>query len=184
MAEEQDSRSEGQLVAAAQAGDDAAFLRLVVCVAPDVVRLLAAHLASSGLVDLDDVAQQAFDAAYGALAHLDHPALFRSWVGTIALRYLYDELARQRPLVPLDERAAPLAAPSVDDQTTLLVEDDLATLGVALRPIVRLHAAGYTTREIAARLGRRHAAVKRGLSRAKRALRILYAKDRKEDRGP
>lgn len=181
MAEDEDDvRSEEALAAAAQAGDDAAFLRLVARLAPYVARLLAAHLADPGLVDLDEVARQTFDAAYDALARLDDPALVRVWLGTIALRHLHDELARRRPLVPLDAldgRAMPHAARVEDDRTGVLVDDALAALGPALRPVVRLYAEGYTTGEIAARLGRRHAAVKRGLARARRALRILYARD-------
>lgn len=177
MAEEHDSRSDEALVADAQ-GDDGAFLRLVARFRPRIRGFLAAQLTDPGALDLDDLAQQIFDAAYDGLARLQHPDLFWPWLCAIALHHLYDERGRRRPLVPLDALAAPPAAPAADDQITLLVEEDLAALGDAARPVLELYAQGYSVREIAARLGRGRAAVKRALSRGRRALRILYARDR------
>jgi len=177
MAEEHDHCADAALAAAAQAGDDAAFLHLVALLQPQVIRFLASQLTDPHELDLDDLTQQTFDAAYDGLARLRNPALVWPWLRTIAFRCLLDEIARQRPLVPLDTLAVPPAAPSTEDETTMPLGEDISALGDALAPLVRLAAAGYTTREIAARLGRTHPSVKRGLSRARHVLRVLYRND-------
>ncbi len=65
-------------VRAARAGDGAAFLRLADRYRPQIVRFLAAQLADPSHVDLDDLAQQAFDAAYDGLPRLREPTRSRT----------------------------------------------------------------------------------------------------------
>jgi len=166
-------------VRAARAGDGAAFLRLADRYRPQIVRFLAAQLADPSRVDLDDLAQQAFDAAYDGLPRLREPTRFRTWLFAIARRRMLDALDRQKREVPLDTLAVPPTMPAPDLPLTLtdLVETAAGPLSDEVRTMLDLRVQGYSIAVIAARMGKTPAAVERALIRVRRALRILWQKD-------
>ena len=85
-----------RLALAAKAGDHAAATALIAATAPDLRRFLA-HLTDPG--DLDDVCQETYLRAMGALARFDARASARTWLLAIARRTAADQvrLAMRRP---------------------------------------------------------------------------------------
>jgi RNA polymerase sigma-70 factor (ECF subfamily) len=81
---------------AAKAGDRVAATAFIAATAPDVRRFLA-HLTDPG--DLDDVCQETYLRAMGALGRFDARASVRTWLLAIARRAAADQvrLAMRRP---------------------------------------------------------------------------------------
>ncbi len=169
--------AERALVLDARRGDGAAFMRLADRYRPRVVRFLAAQLGGQRRLALDEVAQQALDAAYDKLPRLRDPARFRSWLFSVARRRLLDALRRQGREVPLDQPDGLPGAPP-----PAVVPPALDSLSPPVARMVRLRLQRYTAAEIAAHEGKSEQAVARALSRAMQALRILVQEE--EDRGP
>ena len=82
------------LIIAAQAGDDDAFGLLVARQAPALLRLAARALGDAD--DAEDVVQETFLQAYGALHTFRGEAGLGTWLGRIALRRCQDRWARER----------------------------------------------------------------------------------------
>jgi len=112
---------------------------------------------------------------------LRHLAGFRSWLFTIARRRLLDTLADQERAIPLDTLATPPAQVVPDPPLDLAALFAKASLSAEVRTMLRLRALGYSTAEIAGRMGKTTAAVERALVRARRTLRILRQEDHEED---
>lgn len=180
MADDTQADEELAVVRAAQGGDGAAFLRLADAYRPRIVAFLA-RLTDPRAVALDEVAQQALDDAYEDLPRLRHLAGFRSWLFTIARRRLLDTLADQERAIPLDTLATPPAQVVPDPPLDLAALFAKASLSAEVRTMLRLRALGYSTAEIAGRMGKTTAAVERALVRAQRTLRILRQEDHEED---
>ena len=115
-------------VEAARTGDEAAFGRLLERFWGESVRLARAILASD--LEAEDVAQEAFVAAWRRLRWLRDPARFDSWLRRGLVRRAVRR-ARLRRLLPLARAAEPAAEP----RTSRL--DAPALLG-ALTPRQRL----------------------------------------------
>ncbi len=170
----EDDASDRTLVAAAQAGDGEAFLRLVARYRARIEATLRRDLGDPA--HAADLAQDAFDTAYDDLAHLRDPEGFYPWLRRIALtRLLKDIRRRQRQHAALDRLrhhlprvAAPLAR--------LLIRETAAELSPALRTVLVLHDdLGYAIPEIAVQLGISEDAARKRLTRAHEEFRRRYA---------
>jgi len=170
----EDEASDRTLVAAAQAGNGAAFLRLV---ARYRARLEATVRRAVGdPARAADLAQEAIDVAYDNLAHLRDPDGFYPWLRRIATtRLLKDFRRQQRQHAALDRlrlhvpRAADLLA-------RVLIRETAAELSPALRAVLVLHDdRGYAIPEIAVQLGIGEDAARKRLLRAREEFRRRYA---------
>jgi RNA polymerase sigma-70 factor (ECF subfamily) len=126
------------LVAAARAGSDAAFARLV---AAHQAPLRAFLRRTLGGVDLaDDVAQETFVAAWASLGGLKDPAGFRPWLFGIGWRKAQDALrsglrsgARDRVWLEVSQ-----PVPGVSAEDRLALETAMAALSPDQRACVAL----------------------------------------------
>jgi RNA polymerase sigma factor (sigma-70 family) len=96
-----DEQQRGELVAAAQAGDQRALDELVSAYLPLVYNIVGRAL--DGHLDVDDVVQETMLRAVNALDSLRDPDSFRSWLVAIAMRQVRDRARGQRAVVALDE---------------------------------------------------------------------------------
>jgi len=130
---------DASLVAAARAGSNAAFSRLVARHQAPVRAFLRRTL--GGSFDLaDDLAQDVFVAAWGSLGRLKDPSGFRSWLYGIAWRRAQDAMraclrgqARDRAWLEAAERAA-----GVSPEDRMSLEAAMATLSEDQRACVAL----------------------------------------------
>lgn len=88
-------QTDAELVSRALAGSDAAFSRLVER-HQGVVRGFLRRALGGGWAEADDVAQEAFLAAWGALRSLREPAGVRAWLCGIAWRKAQDRIRSSR----------------------------------------------------------------------------------------
>jgi RNA polymerase sigma-70 factor (ECF subfamily) len=94
-------RDDAALVQAAQRGDQAAFGVLVARHAASILGLTTRML---GADDAEDAAQDAFVAAFTALAAFKHESKFSTWLYRIAVNKCHDRLRARRAFdVSLDE---------------------------------------------------------------------------------
>lgn len=128
------------LVAQARAGSERAFEALyrrhVRYVAGVTYRLLGND------AEVDDVLQEAFLDAAGALAGLRDPAEFRAWLVQIAIRRVYRRLASKRRWRWLRAEVETVTPPASDPQTRHRVQelyDALSRLPAKLRVPWTLH---------------------------------------------
>lgn len=99
--------SDADLVRAYRGGDERGAAGLVERHAPAVARYLGASGLDDG--DIDDLLQETFIRAFGALDSWRKESAFRSWVVSIAANLLRDQFrrARHRTTVPLDDGDLP-----------------------------------------------------------------------------
>jgi RNA polymerase sigma-70 factor (ECF subfamily) len=114
----------------------------------------------------EDAAQQVFEQALAALPRYREAGRFRSWLYAIAFRVIGRQIAADRRTLPL-EAEANLADPALSPEAQALAAVERQTLRAAVarlpadqRRVVELRLAGLTGQEIAADLGRSHAAVR------------------------
>jgi len=174
------------LVRQAQAGDAAAFGRLVAMHERAVLRAAMAALGSRA--DAEDAAQDAFVMAWRRLATFRGDAQFRTWLLTIAWRKALD---RRRRLVLWRQRSTPvtgrfgtvvehdplthLAEPAADPESRAIASDaarrvraEIEKLTPKLRDTLLLAASGdHSYEEIAAMLRVPLGTVKSRLNRAR-----------------
>jgi RNA polymerase sigma-70 factor (ECF subfamily) len=160
----------------------AAFDTLYQRYMPQVYRYLRARTHSED--DAADLTQQVFLQALNALPNYQERGLpFAAWLFRIAHNTVVNSYRRNHP--NLDWDALPEAmhpAATQDPETTALQHESLSQLQQLLtqlshdkRELLALHfAAGLTTREIAAMVGKSEAAVKKQLSRTVQALKKDY----------
>ena len=166
------------LIAAAQR-DPAAFAALYQRYYARVYRYLRIRLQSEE--DASDLTQQVFLKAFDALPRYQpRRAPFAAWLFTITRHALADRYRRGTPMLPL-EAAGELAAEQEMDAALERREslEQLRALLSRLNPDARdllalRFAAGLTTPEIAATLGKRPAAVRKSLSRLLQSLKEQY----------
>jgi len=170
----EDEAPDRTLVAAAQAGDGDAFLRLVARYRARIEATLRRDVGDPARAA--DLAQEAIDTAYDDLAHLRDPAGFYPWLRRIATtRLLKDIRRRQRQHAALDRLrhhmprvAAPLAR--------VLIRETAAELSPTLYAVLVLHDdLGYAIPEIAVHLGISEDAARKRLTRAHEEFRRRYA---------
>jgi RNA polymerase sigma-70 factor, ECF subfamily len=165
------------LLAAAKAGDEAAFVALFRSVQPVLLRYLVT-LGGSGLAE-DAAADTWLSVVRGLPDFSGDEAGWRAWVFTIAHSRLRDAQRRaSRQPVPVDVRRAFAGLPALDDVP--LAVEELITTEAALALIGRLphdqaeavllrHVAGLDVARTAEVLGKRPGAVRvathRGLQR-------------------
>ena len=170
--------TDAALVAAARGGDawarDALFARYARMVHGLAFRLMGRD------ADVDDLAQDAFVEALGALHRLQEPAAFSSWLGAIVVRTAHKRIRRRRLLQRLGLRrgeaidldALPMNAAPPDVAAELReiyrVLDGLPPeerIALVLRRVE-----GLELREVAERLDISLATVKRRISAAEQVL--------------
>ena len=178
---ETESRSDGQLVGLARAGDAQAFEALV------RRHLRAAYaVALSGIgnpEDAEDVVQDAFITALEQLDHCRNPERFAAWLLQIVRNRAHNvrRAHKVRQAAPLEESSAATARedPLRDAERAELrhhLLTGLGTLGEVQREVVLLHdLEGWKHREIAASLGLPEGTVRYHLHQARRALRARLA---------
>lgn len=165
------------LVAAARAGDPAAFAELH----RRFVRTVhGIALARVGRDDADDVAQEVFVRVHRAIGALRDPDAFPGWICRLARNAAEDHARaakrRPSPAVLRDDRAAP--APPSDDELRERALAALARLPVAYRETLLLRLAeGLTGPEIAARTGLTPESVRVNLCRGMALLRPLLREE-------
>jgi len=164
----EDDAPDRMLVAAAQAGDGAAFLRLV---ARYRARLEAILRDVGNLARAADLAQDAIDTAYDEIADLRDPDGFYPWLRGIATnRVLKDSRQRGRRQAALD-RLRPHLPRVADPLVRVLIRETAAELSRAHRTVLVLHdALGYSIPEIAVHLGISEDATWKRLTRARAEL--------------
>jgi RNA polymerase sigma-70 factor (ECF subfamily) len=185
------------LVKKTLSGDERAFERLVERY--QGLLMIIAYRRSWRGADCEDVVQEAFVRAFRALATLDRPERFRSWLCRICSNVALDRVRRRSPVASFDQdsglmRALPPgegARPSARAEE----EEDRDRLLAAIErlpdtyqvPVVLRHVEGLSYREIAKRLGIREDALRKRIHRASKMLRDdLSARadgSRKEDEG-
>lgn len=149
------------------------------------------HVRSHGATESEacDAVQEAFAAALRAAGRIRDRRAWPAWLRTVAVRcYLRSRSGRGRPgaggragievvqVAEVPER--PGAAGAVGDiaeahRQQEFVLSMLAALPDRQRRVFTLHYEGWSTAEIAGRLGMEAAAVRQNLARARRTLRLL-----------
>lgn len=169
--------AEAAVVALARAGDAAAFVELVSRREAGLRGMLARL--SGDPVLAEDLAQQAFVAAWKALPGLREPGAFGGWLKRIAVHQWLAHVRRAgHDLARLDEADAvadPVAGPVAADAAL-----DLSRALLALRPAERLcvvlaHGEGLTHGEIAEATGLPLGTVKSHIARGSARMRVLLA---------
>ena len=165
---------EASLIAACRQGDEEAFARLVRRHERRVFRLAGRFFRQRE--EVEDVAQQTFLTVWKKLDTYRAKAPFEHWLTRVCLNCCYERLRKKQPSVePLHEDHA--ASPS-EPTARLEVERLLRTLPAADRFVLLLiHGEGWSTAEIAERLGWSRANVKVRAHRARKKLRQLLAEE-------
>ncbi|HEY3377890.1 MAG TPA: sigma-70 family RNA polymerase sigma factor [Armatimonadota bacterium] len=180
------AQQEYALVRRVQAGDDAAFDRLVELCSGRVYSLALRMVGNAD--DAQDIAQEAFVRVYQALPRFRQDAAFSTWLYRIVVNTCHDELAR-RPRRPVsvseltsdDEMPSPLDLATTDDtpETALLqrerqraLETALAELPAQARMVIILHdIQGLSYQEMAEILHAELGTIKSRLNRARNQMR-------------
>lgn len=133
--------------------------------------------------DAADLTQQVFLKALDALPRYQPQGVpFRAWLFTIARNALADRYRRRRPVLPLDAATEMEADREQDAESIVLRRESherlaalLGELDVASRDLIALRfAAGLSSQDIAAIVGKRPEAVRKQLSRLLQALKEHY----------
>lgn len=175
---ERDGRSDAELVAAARAGERAAFGALYERHARMVQAVLCARVAPDGVADL---VHDVFLIAMGRIGSLRDGAAFPGWLAVIARRRAADWRRRRRDSVPLEDAAPALASDEgreleqrASAEQALAV---IASLPEAYRETLMLRfVAGLSGPEIAERTGLTHGSVRVNLHRGFQLLREALAR--------
>jgi RNA polymerase sigma factor (sigma-70 family) len=175
---------DGALVALALVGDARGQSALMARHRAPVYRLVRAHVGDAD--EALDVTQEAFIAAFGALARYDPARPFRHWIARIALNKCRD-WARRRAVRgfftrarPMEEAAA-VADPGLAPDARMLAEEETRALGRALaalpanlkEPLLLCAIEGMSQAEAGAVLGLSAKAVEMRLYRARARLAEL-----------
>lgn len=166
--------SEERLVVAAQAGDPQAFGALVRRHQRHVYQLVGRFFRRHD--EVDDVAQEVFVQVWRKLSSYRGDAPFEHWLTRVCCNLCYQELRRRRPAtVDLDDIEPP-AAPERDPTAALEASRLLARLDPRDRfLLLLLEGEGWSTAEIAERLGWSRTNVKVRAHRARKKLLRIAA---------
>jgi RNA polymerase sigma-70 factor, ECF subfamily len=177
-----DDPEEARLVQKAREGDREAFGELVRKYQRLIFRVVGGFLRNPA--DVEDVTQEAFVKAFGAMSTFRPGAPFAPWMIRIATRASYDRLRQRRrasetaweDLAPGEQRVAQdlMRGTQPEDQTAArdLAERALACLAPKDRQaLILTHLQGYTTAEVAQAMGCSALAVRLRLHRGRRAMR-------------
>jgi RNA polymerase sigma-70 factor (ECF subfamily) len=175
---------EAALVSRLRAGEEDAY-REFVDIYQDRVLTVVGRVA--GAADAEDVAQETFIKAFGAIHRFEGQSALFTWLYRIAVNAARDHLAhrRRRPAVPLDERLVePVAAGDGPDRA-LQRQDDRRRVRRALdklpepfrTTLVLREMEGHTYDEIASILEVSIGTVESRIFRARGKLRAILEKD-------
>jgi RNA polymerase sigma-70 factor (ECF subfamily) len=171
-------RSDAALVTAARDGDEEAkealFRRHVGMASGLAFRLLGRD------AELEDIVQESFTVAFGAMDKLDRPQAFAAWLSSIVTRTTIATIRRRRILArlgfvrgdptQLETIVAPSAPPDVAAELSAVYRL-VATLPVKERVVLVLRRVEeLSLQEIVEQTGWSLAAVKRALARAEKRL--------------
>ncbi len=169
------------LVKKTLAGDERAFGRLVERY-QGLLMLIAFRRSWRG-ADCEDVVQEAFVRAFRALATLERPERFKSWLCRICSNVALDRVRRRSPVASFDqdsglmralppgEGARPSARAEVDEERDRLIAAIERLPETYQVPVVLRHVEGLSYRDIAKRLGIREDALRKRIHRANEMLR-------------
>jgi len=161
---------EAALVGRARDGDGDAFGELVRRHQHRVFRLAGRFFRRRE--DVEEVAQEAFLAAWRRLGSYQGRAPFEHWLTRICLNCCYARLRRQQRERVVPAPAREPAAPRSDPDAGLLVEEILGDLPAADRfVLLLLDGEGWSVEEIAKRVGWTRVNVKVRAHRARKRLR-------------
>jgi RNA polymerase sigma-70 factor (ECF subfamily) len=165
-----------RIMAAAQAGDLAAFERLIQqyerLVLVTSLRLLG------NLEDAQDASQEVFLRLYRNLAKVQSSGALTSWLYRVTVNVCHD-LRRKRPAaVPMEDAASALA-PEADPQQASVAAERRRALDLSLRRLSEKERAalvlrdleGLSTEEVARALGSSQATVRSQISKARVKMR-------------
>jgi RNA polymerase sigma-70 factor, ECF subfamily len=175
---------ERELVRRAQAGDQAAFRKLVERHA-DRAHALALRILRSAS-DADEVAQDAFVRAWRGLPRFRGESSFSSWLYRIVARRAFDRAAvlkgrraREASIEGIEERAGPASWPDHETgERSRRIERLLAELPEVPRAVVTLYYfEDRSVADVASTLRMPENTVKTHLSRARAALRAAWLRE-------
>lgn len=168
---------EAELVEKSRNGDGEAFGRLVRLHERRVFRLAGRFWRRRE--DVEDAAQETFLTAWRKLDRYSAKAPFEHWLTRVCLNTCYERLRRKRlPEQSLDDEVREPAAPGADPSAAADVERLLARLAPGDRfVLLLLDGEGWSTEEIAERLGWTRTNVKVRAHRARRRLRAVIEED-------
>ena len=173
-------QTDAELVSRALAGSDAAFSRLIER-HQAAVRGFLRRMLGGGWAEADDVAQDAFLAAWGSLRSLREPAGVRAWLCGIAWRKAQDRIRSSRRSVARDtiwlETVETSAGVSQEDRMSVAAA--MAELPPDVRGCVALCLAdGWSHGEVSMALGLPLGTVKSHVARGRaRLLKALGGPD-------
>lgn len=168
--------SEEQLVQAARGGDEAAFGALVRIHQQRVFQLVGRFFYRPE--DVEDVAQETFLRAWRKLSTYRSEAPFEHWLTRLCLNFCFQRLRRHRPLNVELESIPELTTASHNPTAGLEARRLLARLPPADRfLLLLLEGEGWSTLEIAERLGWSRSNVKVRAHRARKKLIRLTEKE-------
>lgn len=171
--------SEEQLVKAARTGDQAAFGALVRIHQQRVFQLVGRFFYRPE--DVEDVAQETFLRAWHKLSTYRSEAPFEHWLTRLCLNFCFQRLRRHRPQNVELESIPELPMVSHDPTAGLEAKRLLARLAPADRfLLLLLEGEGWSTREIAERLGWSRSNVKVRAHRARKKLIRLMEEESSE----
>lgn len=170
--------AEQEWVAAARGGDPRAFALLVSRHERRVFRLVGRFFRRRE--DVDDLAQETFLRAWGKLVSYRGDAPFEHWLTRLCLNLCYQTLRRKRPHEVGLESVGEMAARRDDPDAAIDAERLLARLDPRDRfVLLLLDGEGWSTSEIAQRLGWTRVNVKVRAHRARKKLRRLVEEELK-----
>jgi RNA polymerase sigma-70 factor (ECF subfamily) len=178
-----DRLTDDELVARVLAGEGDAFAPLVGRYAEYLYRVAGRFGLAEGVIDREDVAQEAFLRAYRRLPTYAPGGRFGPWVAQIAANYCIDLLRRGQVVAIVPDRLPSRRdhRPGPEDLALAValgdaLGDALAVLPVPQARVVALvHGQGRSLGEAGAALGVPETTVKSALFRARTKLRPLLA---------
>ena len=162
------TRTDADLVSAAQRGDQASFETLYARYAPVVHGILLGRLAAP---DADDVTQNVFMTVLTRLEALREPAAFAGWVARIARNAAEDFRCGAGEVLLLDEAYATRATQREAAEAARAVAAIRALPEAYRETLILRLVEGMTGPEIAARTGLTHGSVRVNLHRGMQLLR-------------
>lgn len=171
-----------ELALAAMRGDAEAFGVLVVRLRGALIGYVAGLIGNRH--EAEEIAQEAFLAAWRNLHGLRRPASVGAWLFRIA-HNLTTKRAKGRPAVPLTFDPVGPTPDAAYEERLLGVLAAVSRLSEEHREVImRKHFGGYSGSEIAEQLGVAPGTVRSRLSRAYAEIRILIESDANKNRAP
>lgn len=170
----EDQTDEARLIAACRRGDSDAFAELVKLHERRVFRLAGRFFRQRH--EVEDAAQETFVTAWTKLHTYRAQAPFEHWLTRVCLNCCYAQLRKRKQTEELEPER--LVMPSGDPTARLEMEGLLRKLRPEDRfVLLLLHGEGWSTAEIADRLGWSQSNVKVRAHRARKRLRRLLERE-------